>query len=127
MSFLSVFSSILHASEVAAAIAAPIVQTVDPTIGGLMTAATQAAVGVEAAVTVPGKGQQKAQLVALQTKAAVDVVNQILTSQGKPPLPANTVDVVGQQVGVVVANMNAIQQAVTNAPPASATTPQGVQ
>ena len=112
MSFLSVFDTVLHAVEAAAAIAAPIIQTMDPEIGGLMSAATQAAIGVEQSITTPGSGQQKAQVVTQQTQAAIDVTNAILASQGKKPLPANTGQVIAAQVGVVVGNLNAIEQAV---------------
>lgn len=116
MSFLKAFSSILHAVEVAAQIAAPIIQTVDPAIGSLMIMATSAAIGVEASVTAKGQGAAKAAAVTASTKAAVDVINGILASQGKGPLPANTTDVVAQQVGTVVASLNAV--AVATAPAA---------
>lgn len=111
-SFLSVFATIGHAVEAAAKIAAPIVATLDPQIGGLMSMATSAAVGIEAVITQPGAGQQKADAVAAQTKAAIDVANSILASQNKPPLPANTADVIAHQVGVVVAGLNGVSQAV---------------
>lgn len=117
-SFLTVFRDILHAAEVAAQIAAPIISTLDPQIGGLMSAATQAAVGVEASITAPGSGQQKAQVVAQETQASIDAINAILASQGKPGLPANTAQVISQQVGIVVGNLNAIKTAVTTAPAA---------
>lgn len=116
MSFLKVFASILHATEAAASIAAPIVATMDPTIGGLMSAATTAAVGAEAAITAPGSGPQKAAAVQAQTQASIGVINAILASQNKKPLPANTGDVIASQVGVVVGNLNAIKAAVLAAP-----------
>lgn len=111
-SFLTIFKDILHATEAAAEIAAPIIATLDPPIGILMGAATQAAVGVEAAITTPGSGQQKAGLVAQQTQASIDVVNQILQSQGKKPLPTDTGQVIAAQVGTVIGNLNAIKGAV---------------
>lgn len=107
-SFLSVFKSILHAAEAAAVIAAPIINTFDPVIGGLINSATQAAVGVEGSITAPGSGAQKAAAVAASTQAAIGVANGILASQGKPPLPATTGDVIAQQVGVVVSSLNAV-------------------
>lgn len=116
MSFLSVFSTILHATEAAASIAAPIISQMDPTIGDLMASATRAAVGAEAAITAPGSGQQKAAAVAAQTQASIDVANKILESQGKKPLPTNTADVIASQVGVVVGNLNAIESAVKASP-----------
>lgn len=119
MSFLSVFTSILHATEAAASIAAPIVATMDPIIGKLMESATQAAVGAEAAITAPGSGPQKAAAVAAQTSASIQVANDILASQGKAPLPADTGKVIASQVGVVVGNLNAIEAAVKNAKPAA--------
>lgn len=111
-SFLSVFGSVLHAIEAATAIAAPIVKTMNPTVGGLMQMATVAAVGAESAITAPGAGPARAQAVIEQTKAAIDVANGILVQQGRPPLPANTGQVIAQQVGVVVAGLNGVASAV---------------
>ena len=122
-SFLTVFRDILHASEVAAQLAAPIVASMDPVIGGLMTAAAQAAVGVEASITTPGSGATKAAAVAQATQAAIDATNAILQAEGKKQLPANTDQIISQQVGVVVGNLNAIKQAVTNAQPSGAAPP----
>lgn len=118
-SFLTVFQNILHATEVAAAIAAPIIKTLNPEIAGLMIAATTAAIGVEASITAPGSGPQKAAVVAAQTQAAIDATNAILASQGRPPLPTDTGNVIAAQVGAVVGNLNAIKTAVQ----ASAATP----
>lgn len=123
MSFLSVFASIAHAAEAAAALVAPIVQTVDPDVGRLMMGAAQAAIGAEAAITSPGSGQQKAAVVAAQTQASIDVINSILQSQGKRPLPTLTGAVVAQQVGAVVGNLNAIKAAVLAAPAAAPAAP----
>ena len=117
-SFLTVFKDILHAAEVAAQIAAPIITTMDPQIGQLMAGATQAAVGMEATITTPGSGAQKAQAVAQQTQASINAINQILQAEGKKPLPDNTGQVIAQQVGAVVGNLNAIKAAVTAAPAA---------
>jgi hypothetical protein len=117
--FLSVFESILHAAEAAAKIAAPIVETVDPTVGALILQATDAAVGVEAVIVTAGSGARKAALVRAQTQATVDVINGILAAQHKTPavtLPAGIADIVQQQVQVVVAGLNTVQQAVEAAP-----------
>jgi len=112
-SFLSVFADIMHAIEAAAAISAPIIATFDPVIGGLMTSATTAAVMVEGSITAPGSGPDKAAAVTASTNAAIGVANQILASQGKAPLPANTSAVVSNGVGMVVGNLNAVMSAVT--------------
>ncbi len=112
MSFLRVFSSILHAIEAAAVIAAPVVKIMDPTIGNLMTMATTAAVGVEAAITTPNSGQQRADAVAGQTSAVIGVINGLLASQNKPPLPANTGEVVAGQVKTVVTGLNTVADTV---------------
>jgi hypothetical protein len=122
-SFLSVFGSVLHAVEAATAIAAPIVRTMNPTVGGLMQMATIAAVGAESAITTPGAGAARAQAVSEQTKAAIDVANGILSAQGRAPLPASTGEVIAQQVGVVVAGLNGVASAV--APPAAASAAAG--
>ncbi len=116
MSFLRVFANILHAVEAAAAIAAPIIKIVDPTIGSLMTMATTAAVGVEAAITAPGSGQQRADAVAAQTGAVINVINGIRVSQGKPPLPPDTNDVVQSQVKTVVGGLNVVADTVDPQP-----------
>lgn len=118
MSFLSVFQSILHVVEAAAKIAAPLIATQDPVIGALMTQATNAAVGVEAAITTPGTGAQKAAVVAGQSQATIDVINSILASQGKPPLPAITNSVVQAGVQTVISGLNAVAVAVPPAPAA---------
>lgn len=118
-SFLTVFRDILHATEVAAAIAAPIVKTMDPEIAGLMVSATSAAVALEGSLTAPGSGDQKAAAVAGATQAAIDATNQILASKGKKQLPANTGALISSQVGIVVGNMNAIRDAVQSAPAAA--------
>lgn len=119
MSFLSSFRSILHAAQAAAQIAAPVVAAVRPEVGGLMMLAANASIGVEAAITAPGSGDLKAQLVAAQTKAALDVTNAILESQGRAPLAANLPEVIAQQVGVVVSGLNAVHEATQNPAPAS--------
>jgi len=106
-SFLSIFQTILHATETAATLAAPFVKAVDPEIGGLMLQATNAAVGVEAAITTPGTGAQKAAAVAAGTSATITAVNGILQSQGKAPLPANTGAIVASTVSSVVDALNA--------------------
>ena len=113
MSFLSVFRNILHASEVAAQLAAPIVATVDPVVGGLMIQSTDAAVNVEGIITTPGSGEAKAAVVRAGTQATVDAINALLASQSKPPLPTNTTDVVQGTVKNVVLGMNTIQAAVS--------------
>jgi hypothetical protein len=118
MSFLSVFQSVLHAVEAAAKIAAPIIATQDPVIGGLMSSATDAAVGVEAAITAPGAGAQKAGVVSAQTGAVIGVINGILASQGKAALPAGTNDLVQASVKSVVSGLNAVATAVQAAPAA---------
>lgn len=117
MSFLSVFSNILHAIEAGAKIAAPVVAGLDPVIGALMAMATNAAIGVEAAITTPGSGAQKAALVAAQSQAVIDVTNAILESQGKKPLPANTNDIIQTGVATVVSGLNAVEKAVHAASP----------
>lgn len=122
-SFLTVFRDILHAGEVAAELAAPIVATMEPGIGSLMEAAAQAAVGVEASITTPGAGATKAAAVAQATQAAIDATNAILQAEGKKTLPANTGQIIATQVGVVVGNLNAIKQAVMNATPATPAPP----
>jgi hypothetical protein len=120
MSWFTTFDSILHLVEAAAKIAAPIIAvTVDPTIGGLMLQATNAAVGVESILTTPGSGPQKAALVRAQTQATVDVINGILVSQSKPTLAPNVTDIVQQQVQVVVSGLNTVQQAVEGVPAAA--------
>ncbi len=108
MSFLHVFRGILHATEVAAQLAAPIVATVDP----LMLQATNAAVNVEGSITAPGSGEAKAAVVRAGTQATIDAINALLASQSKPPLPTNTTDVVQGTVKNVVLGMNTIQAAV---------------
>lgn len=125
MGFLSVFRNIAHAAETIDALAAPIVQKVNPLIGGLMVGAAQAAVGVEAAITAPGQGDVKAGIVANQTKVAIDAINAILVARGVKPLPADTGEVVAQQVGVLVGNMNAIKAAVVGATAAASNSAPG--
>ena len=115
-SFLSAFRNVLHAVEAAATIAAPIIAAVDPTIAALMTQANNAAIGVEEAITTPGSGAQKAAIVAAQSQATIVVINSILASQNKQPLPANTNAVVQAGVQVVVSGLNAVSQAVGAAP-----------
>jgi hypothetical protein len=116
MSWFTTFDSILHLVEAAAKIAAPIIAvTVDPTIGGLMLQATNAAVGVESIITAPGSGPQKAALVRAQTQATVDVINGIRASQNKSPLAPNVTDIVQQQMQVVVSGLNTVQLAVEGA------------
>lgn len=122
-SFLTVFRDILHAAEVAAQIAAPIISTMDPEIGMLMSAATNAAVNVEATVTAPGSGDVKAAAVKASTQAAIDATNAILVSQGKKPLPATTGLVIATQVGSVVANLNAVKDAVNASAAAQSSSP----
>jgi hypothetical protein len=117
-SFLVAFKSICHALEAAAVIAAPIVQTLNPAVGGLLSAAAAAAVGVEAAVTQPGSGDIKAAVVAAQTEATIKVANGILSSQGRAPLPADTAAMIAQQLAAVVVSLNAVQRAVA-VPPAA--------
>lgn len=111
-SFLSVFKNILHGIEAAATVAAPIVATVDPTIGALINLATTSAVTVEAAIPADGNGVQKAAAVAGQSQAVIDVINGILASQGKAALPPNTNDIVQASVKTVVAGLNAVATAV---------------
>ena len=112
-SFLRAFSTILHAAEAAATIAAPIVKAVDPDIAGLMSLATQTAVSVESAVTAPGAGAQKAELVKQVSAATVNVINSILASQGKPPLPVNIVDAATQVATNVVDSLNLVANTVS--------------
>jgi hypothetical protein len=113
MSFLSVFQTVLHVIEAAAKIAAPLIATQDPIIGALMTQANNAAIGIEAAIITPGTGEQKATVVAAQSQATIDVINGILASQNKPPLPANTNTIVQAGVKTVIGGLNAVAQAVT--------------
>ncbi len=115
MSFLSVFRNVLHVVEAAAAISAPIIATQDPTIGALMTMANNSAIGIEAAITTPGTGAQKAAVVDAQTKAAIGVANAILASQNKPPLPATTEAAISASVMTTVSALNAISVAVSGA------------
>lgn len=123
-SFLSVFKNILHATEAAAQIAAPIVATFEPGIGALMMAAAGAAVSVEGSITAPNSGAQKQAAVAASTQQVVDVTNAILKEAGKAPLPANTTDVVVQQVsGVIVPQLNAVAKLVQTAPATPPTPP----
>jgi len=110
-SWLSVFTTIFHAIETAAKIAAPIIATVNPVIGALMLQATTAAVNVEAILpTAPGA--DKAAVVKAATQATVDAINGILVSQGKSPLPSNTTDVVQGTVVTVVSGLKAVGAAV---------------
>jgi len=112
MSFLSVFSKVLHGIESASQIAAPIIATQDPTVGAIMQMAVTAAVGVEAAITADGTGAQRAAVVAAQSQAVIDVANAILSSQNKKPLPANTNEITQALVKTVVTGMNAVEVAV---------------
>jgi hypothetical protein len=117
-SFLSAFTSVLHAMEAAATITSPIIRMVSPEVGGLMMAATQAAVGAEAAITAPSAGADRAAVVAQSTRAALDVVNQILVSQGKQPLKAGIADVAIATASVAVSQLNGIAGLVNAAPAA---------
>ena len=112
MSFLRVFQSILHALEAAATIAAPIVKAVDPEVGNLMTLATTTAVSMEAIITAPGSGAQKAAIVQSTTQAAVDLTNALLTSQGKPNLTPAVTQAATQTAQVVVDTLNTVANAV---------------
>lgn len=115
MSWLSVFDSVLHAVETAAKLAAPFVAAADPTIGALMAQAATAAVNVEVMLgTAPGP--EKAAVVAAGTQATVDVINGILASQGKNPLPKNTTDQVQAVVKTVVTGLKAVAIAVSGYP-----------
>ena len=114
-SFLRGFLTVLHAVETAAKIAAPIISTVDPVIGALMTQANNAAIGIESAsltmsTTIPG--DEKAAIVAAQSQATIDVINSILVSQNKPKLPDNTNTIVQATVKTVVSGLKAVAQAV---------------
>ena len=111
ISWLSVFKTILHGAIAAGRIAAPIVTILYPVEGALLLQATNAVVGAEATITAPQSGPQRAALVREQTQATVDVINEQLTSQGKPPLPTDIVDVVQQHVKTIVAGLNSVQQA----------------
>lgn len=115
MSFLSVFKTIGHAVEAAAGIAAPIIATVNPVVGGLMGMANNAAISVEAAITTPNSGAQKNQVVAQSLQSTVDTINAILKDTGKAALPENTVAVVLQQLETVIAGLNATSKAVAPA------------
>lgn len=124
MGWLSVFRDILHAVETAAQLAAPIIATVDPVIGGLITQSVAAAVAVEAAAATlpsPMSGEAKAAVVAAGTEATVTAINSILVSQGKKPLPATTTDVVQGTVKTVVLGLKTVAAAV--APPGPAPAP----
>lgn len=118
MSFLSAFKSVLHAAEAAVRIAAPVVSIVNPVIGSLLLHATSAAVSAEAAVT--GSGAQKAALVLQQTQAAVDLINEILASQGRPTLPEDTVQVVTSTTKGVVDGLKAVAAATVSSSAAAA-------
>lgn len=120
MSFLSAFKSVLHAAEAAVRIAAPVVSIVNPVIGSLLLHATSAAVSAEAAVTGPGSGAQKAALVLQQTQAAVDLINEILASQGRPTLPEDTVQVVTSTTKGVVDGLKAVAAATVSSSAAAA-------
>ena len=115
-SFLRVFATLEHALVAVDTILAPIVSVVNPMIGSLMTMAARAAVGVEGAITTPGSGTQRADLVSQQSGAVINVINGILIAEGKPPLPANTNDVVQAQVKTVVSGLNVVADTVD--PPA---------
>jgi len=117
-SFLRVFESVLHAAEVAAQLAEPIIATFAPEVAGLMGAATSAAVSVESSIATSGSGAQKAAAVTQSTEAAIGVINSILVSKNKPTLPASTGAAVSQVVGTVVGSLNSIADAVD--PPAAA-------
>lgn len=107
MSFITVFSNILHVVETAAKLAAPFVAVADPVIGTLMIQATNAAVGVESIITAPGTGAQKQQVVAAGTQATIDALNGILVSQGQKALPTGTAAVVAGTVKSVIDALNA--------------------
>ena len=111
-SFLRAFQTVLHAAEAAATIAAPIIKAVDPDIAGLMSLATQTAVSVEAAVTAPNAGAQKAEIVKQTSAATVNVINSILASQGKQPLPAGIVDAATQVAASIVNSLNLVADTV---------------
>lgn len=116
MTWLSVFETILHAAEAAAQIAAPIVAASgNPIMGSLILQAANAAVGAEVLFPLPGSSVQKGALVQAQTAATVAVINSALAAQKKPPLPADTTDIVQQQVKVVVSGLKSVQQAVETA------------
>lgn len=123
MSFLSVFKSILHATEAAATIAAPIIATMDPTIGSLMGAATQAAVSVEGSITTPGSGAQKQAAVQASAQQVFDVANQIRVSQGAAPLHQSTVDAAVQGAVLAVNQLNAVAALVKAPAPTASATP----
>ena len=119
MSFLRVFQSVLHAIEAAAAIAAPIVKAVDPTIGALMTQAAQTAVTVEQAVTA--SGEQKAAIVSQATQAGIDLTNSLLQSQGKASLPAGIITAINATTKNVVDTLNTVADTVMPPAPAAQT------
>ncbi len=122
MSFLSVFASIVQAAESAALIMAPVVKVVRPELGGLLLAAAQQAVAVEALIRAPLSGEQRAEVVAEQTRASIEVVNRILVASGRAPLGADSADVIAAQVVGVVKSLNAVKTAVELA----SSTPAGV-
>lgn len=128
MSWLTSFKNVLHATEVAAQLAAPIVAVAlggkdGASIAGMMTQATAAAVGIEAisnTFTTPMTGDQKAAVVDAGTQATFAAINSILVSQGKPPLAPEVTSVVGTTVKTVVEGMKTIGAAVGPlAPPAA--------
>lgn len=107
-SFLRSFDTVLQAVTAAAAIAQPVVATLEPEVGGLVLAATRAAVGVEALLREPGNGAKKAAMVAAQTAAAFDLVNAMRKARGKGELSPVAVEIATTQAGVVVDLLNAV-------------------
>lgn len=105
-SFLRVFRNVIHALEAAATIAAPIVKAVSPEIGGLMTQATSTAVAVEAAITTPGSGAQKAAIVSETTANTIALINSLLVAQGKTPLSLDIRGAIDATVKNVVDGLN---------------------
>lgn len=113
MSFLSAFKSVFHAIEAGAQMAAPIIAIVDPPIGQLIMQATKSAVLVEATITDAKKGQAKADLVNAMTSATLDVINNILIEQGKPPISTDVLKQVSAVTAATVSGLNSVALATT--------------
>ena len=118
MSFLRVFTTILHALEAAATISRPIVSAVDPEIGALMTVATNTAISVEASVTAAKSGTLKSDLVAQTTQSVLDLINGLRVSQGQPQLPQTIVTAATSVSKNVVDALNVVADAVNPSTPA---------
>ena len=114
MSFLNIFTSVLHALECAAVVAAPIVAAAgDKEEAAMMSAGVANAINIEALFGKTLTGQQKNQLVQDTSLATIKLVNQIA---GKALVSEGIAAASAQAAGIVVDQLSAVAAVVAPEP-----------